>query len=216
MQPPRSPSGYQPQPRSYQQRRNHHGFPGRGPPPITPAAPTAERKLSGGRNDRREKGSDLPPKRNHLSPPGATGRLGWPLGAPAPGTAAGRTDELGRRAGQSCAPTAAVAGSAAFGGRPGHHHVALDRPVRAHCPAPTTAATAALEERKEGITSQFAGPCMAETTRPGLLVIAEVHARHRVRAGGANNWDLGGERSIMQCRACVDDTWLGVLHCIGS
>ena len=113
-------------------------------------------------------------------------------------------------------PWLARRGAAAFGGRPDHHHVALDRPVRAHCPAPTTAATAALEERKEGITSQFAGPCMAETTRPGLLVIAEVHARHRVRAGGANNWDLGGECSIMQCRACVDDTWLGVLHCIGS
>lgn len=98
--------------------------------------------------------------------------------AAAPGTAAGRADEVslslvscrpagpGSVADQSCRalrPTAAwPAGRAhAFAGatRRGrqlldgghHHHVALDQYVRAHsAPAPTTAATAALEERKGG------------------------------------------------------------------
>ena len=171
-------------------------------------APTAKRKLSGARNDRREKGSDLPPKRPWLAPPR---------------TAAGRTDELGRRAGQSCAPTAAVAGSARqlLEARPPPPRRA--RPASTVRDAPTARRRPLRlwkKERKEGgITSQFAGRCKAETTRPGdrpPIILGEVRARHRVRAGGANNWDLGGERSIMQCRACVDDTWLGVLHCIGS
>ena len=104
--------------------------------------------------------------------------------------------------------------------RPGHHHhVALDRPVQyATRPLPGAdhCGFGRKKGRKGGSLHSSQGDARRRPhgrgTRPPII-LGEVHARHRARAGGANNWDLGGERNII--RRKVVDTSLGVLHCIG-